>query len=79
MKTTIEHKGKTLELTQEAYPTGGSFPVPGGATYNGNWYEASAKDGDDNNYRVIWTAVDWSADDASGACDWDNPDYVAEE
>ena len=75
---TVEHKGKTLELTQEAYPTSGSFPVPGGETYSGNWYEAHAVDADGNDYRVIWTEVDRDREDASEACDWDNPDYVLE-
>ena len=75
---TAQHGDKTLELTQDAYPQGGSFQVPGGATYDGEWYEAHAVDSDGNDYRVIWTEVDWSADDASDACDWDNPDYVLE-
>ena len=67
---TVEHEGKILELTQEAYPRGGSFPVPGGATYSGNWYEALAVDAEGNEYRVIWTDGD------SESCDWGKPDYV---
>jgi len=29
-------------------------------------------------YRVIWTDVDYETEDESGACDWDDPDYVLE-
>ena len=75
---TVKHGVKTLTLTQEAYPQGGSFPVPGGATYNGDWYEAHAVDADGNDYRVIWTEIDLETEDASEACDWDTPDYVLE-
>ena len=75
---TVEHGDKTLVLTQDAYPTSGSFPVPGGATYTGDWYEAHAVDAGGTNYRVIWTDVDYETEDESGACDWDDPDYVLE-
>ena len=74
----VEHGDTMLTLTQEAYPQGGSFPVPGGATYNGDWYEAHAVDADGNNHRVIWTEVNHETEDESEACDWDNPDYVLE-
>ena len=71
---TIMHGDKTLVLTQEAYPTSGSFPVPGGATYTGCWYEAHAVDAGGTDYLVIWTDVDYESE----ACDWDDPDYVFE-
>jgi len=71
---TVKHGDKTLVLTQEAYPTSGSFPVPGGATYTGCWYEAHAVDAGGTDYRVIWTDVDYESE----ACDWDDPDYVFE-
>ncbi len=74
MELTIN--GKTVTLTQEAYPAGGSFPVGQEATYNGHWYEAAAEDNDGNEYIVRWTDVDWSAEDESDACDWDNPNYI---
>ena len=66
---TVEHGDKTLTLTQEAYSQGGSFPVPGGATYNGDWYEAHAVDANGNDCRVIWTEVDHQTEDESDACD----------
>ena len=75
---TIMHGDKTLVLTQDAYPTSGSFPVPGGATYTGDWYEAHAVDAGGTDYRVIWTDVDYETEDESEACDWDDPDYVLE-
>lgn len=75
---TVEHGDKTLVLTQDAYPTSGSFPVPGGATYTGDWYEAHAVDAGGTEYRVIWTDVDYETEDESDACDWDDPDYVLE-
>jgi len=75
---TVEHGDKTLVLTQDAYPTSGSFPVPGGATYTGDWYEAHAVDAGGTDYRVIWTDVDYETEDESEACDWDDPDYVLE-
>ena len=75
---TVAHGDKTLVLTQDAYPTSGSFPVPGGATYTGDWYEAHAVDAGGTDYRVIWTDVDYETEDESEACDWDDPDYVFE-
>ena len=75
---TVKHGDKTLVLTQDAYPTSGSFPVPGGATYTGDWYEAHAVDAGGTEYRVIWTDVDYETEDESDACDWDDPDYVFE-
>ena len=75
---TVAHGDKTLVLTQDAYPTSGSFPVPGGATYTGDWYEAHAVDAGGKDYRVIWTDVDYETEDESDACDWDDPDYVLE-
>ena len=66
-----------LTLTQEAYPTSGSFPVgTETAMFNGSWYQSHAIDADGNEYIVRWTAVDWDAEDGSDACDWDNPDYI---
>ena len=72
----ITMNGKTITLTQDAYPTGGSFRVGTEAKYTGDWYEAHAEDSDGNEYMVRWTDVDWDADDGADACDWDNPDYI---
>lgn len=62
----------------DAYVEGGSFETSAG-TYGGNWYQAHAKDKDENEYTVIWTDVDWNAKDESNACNWDKPDYVLDE
>lgn len=71
-----EIKIEELEVG-EAFATGGGFTTPGGANYDGAWYEAPAtKDGAE--YRVIWTDVNWDAEDGSDACDWENPDYIFE-
>ena len=78
MKVQLDN-GKTVEvdLTQDAYVTGGSFPTAWGM-YNGEWYEAHAEDEDGNEYIVRWTDVNWGVEDEGDACDWDNPDYVQE-
>lgn len=62
---------------QDAFATGGSFVTPDGESYNGNWYEAHAEK-EENEYRVIWTDVNWDAEDGGDACDWENPDYILE-
>jgi hypothetical protein len=72
----LNFNGKEIELTQEAYPTSGSFPVDGGASYNGSWYEAVAEDDDENQYMVHWTSVAWDAEE--DMCDWETPDYIRE-
>jgi hypothetical protein len=72
----METKIENLNLTQDPSPAGGSFPVGSEATYNGSWYEAHATDNDGAEYIVRWTSVDWDAEDASDACDWDAPDYI---
>jgi hypothetical protein len=71
----ITNDGKAYALTQDAYPTGGSFGTDDGARYDGNWYEAHAVDEDGNEYTIYWTRVNWDAD-SGDACDWDNPDYI---
>ena len=72
----ITSDGKTYALTQDAYPTGGSFDA-GIGRYDGNWYEAHAEDTEGNEYMIRWTRVDWDAEDGGDACDWDNPDYIS--
>ena len=75
--TQMDAKIEDLTLTQQAYATGGSFPIgTGTARFNGNWYEAHAEDSDENEYIVYWTDVNWDCDDEGDACDWDNPDYI---
>jgi hypothetical protein len=68
--------GKEIELTQEAYPAGGTFPYGKEYTYNGSWYEASAEDENGEEYLIYWTNVNWDVEDELNACDWDNPDYI---
>ena len=70
--------GKTVTLTQNAYATGGSFPVPGGGMYNGEWYEAHAVDSSGHEYIVCWTDCNGDSEDESDACDWDSPNYLRE-
>jgi len=78
MKVQLENKKTVeLELTQNPFATGGSFPTLGGV-YNGEWYEAHAEDSGGKEYMVRWTNVNWGVDDESDACDWGNPDYVQE-
>jgi hypothetical protein len=71
----IKHNGIELNASGNAFATGGSFLVDG-KTYNGNWYEDTATDGAGNEYRVIWTDVNWDAADGADACDWNSPDYI---
>ena len=73
----IKHNEIELNVSGNAFATGGSFQADGG-TYNGNWYEDTATDEAGNEYRVIWTEVDWDAEDGSDACNWDSPDYILE-
>jgi hypothetical protein len=83
MKT--KHNEIELNVSDNAFATGGSFPADGG-TYSGHWYEANATDNDGNEYRVIWTKVNWDAEDGADACDWlcqtffsnkmNSPDYI---
>lgn len=77
MEVKLENGNKVeLELIQDAYATGGSFPAGKDANYNGNWYEANAEDSDGNEYMVRWTDVNWDEEDQGNACDWENPNYV---
>ena len=73
---TIQHNGKAITLTQDAYITSGTFGVGDGAYYNGDWYEAAGKDAEGNEYQIIWTDLNLDSDDASDHADWRNPDYV---
>lgn len=62
----------------EAYATGGSFELTLG-TYAGDWYEAHATDSSGREWTIIWTKVNWDAEEALNACDWDSPDYIFDE
>jgi hypothetical protein len=78
---TIIYNGKKITLTNDPHLAGGSFPVGSDGMYNGNWYEATGRDGGGAEYIVRWTNVDWDSiedGDESDACDWNNPDYVDE-
>jgi hypothetical protein len=73
----ITHGDKILTLTGSAYLDGGTQPLGGGAYLNGDYYRANAQDAEGNEYRVFWTDFSLSADgDDSGACDWNQPDYI---
>ena len=63
-------------IVREAHIEGGSFLTDNGYVYYGKWYQAYAEDNEGEEYMVIWTDVDWDAEDSGDACDWDNPDYI---
>lgn len=71
----FEMDGVVITPKQNAYINGGSFNTTAGR-YEGNWYEQSATGSDGNDYRIIWTTVDWDDEDEANACDWDIPDYI---
>lgn len=84
---TVEHEGKTLALTQQAYcdNTGAGDQVA---------YFAAAVDADGNAYKVKWdTTMEWDEaqaayradplnapvpEDESAACDWSAPAAIVE-
>ena len=70
---TIDHNGKTLTLTQQAYLDGdGSNDCEG-------YYSASAVDADGNDYKVRWEIRDgFDGEDEGDACDWDRPSQIRE-
>ena len=70
---TIDHNGKTLTLTQQAYLDGdGSNDCEG-------YYSASAVDADGNDYKVRWEIRDgFDGEDEGDACDWDKPSSIRE-
>lgn len=59
---------------ETAHAAGGSFITKKGR-YDGNWYQCIAYNGS-RAYILIWTNVDWSQEDESNRCDWNNPEYV---
>jgi len=73
----INHNEIELNVSDDSHSDTGSFPVEGGV-YNGSWYESSATDSEGNEYRVIWTDVNWDAEDGSDACNWESPDHILE-
>lgn len=69
-----------IKLHENAYCAGTFYRLPTETgepsiyAMKGNWYEAHAHDGNDNNYLVFWDVLpDWDGEDESSACDWDNP------
>ena len=70
---TIDHNGKTLTLTQQAYLDGdGSNDCEG-------YYSAAAVDADGNDYKVRWEIRDgFDGEDEGDACDWDRPSQIRE-
>ena len=73
---TIQHDGKTIKLTQEAYA---DCNVGASALFVNREpiYRAHGVDDFGNEYRITWVITgDVDGDDASNACDWDNPTLV---
>ena len=60
---TVEHEGKTLKLTQQAFC--GNYPGI-------DVYVAAAVDEEGNEYQVKWNCLEgWmDMDDESDCCDW---------
>ena len=70
---TINHNGKTLTLTQQAY-----LHCDGSDTGE-RYYRASAVDAEGNDYRVRWELYEgFDGEDESEACDWDSPSEIVE-
>ena len=65
-----------FETEQEPYANGGTIVFPDGSRYDGKWYECLAIGEHGNNYRLLWTNVNWDAEDESDRCNWDSPDYI---
>ena len=73
-----------IKLTQEAYVCGGEYRIPtpeGKASIMvlNEWYQASAEDGEGNDYTVIWTIKNPDTEDESDACDWYSPYIIVDE
>ena len=70
---TVQHAGKTLNLTQIA------FLDCDGSNNGERYYSAGAVDADGNEYKVRWEIYDgFDGDDESNACDWDKPSLIVE-
>lgn len=83
---TVEHNGKIITLTQQAFAE--NFGTNGQVAYY-----AHGVDADGNDYKVIWqTTKEWDEaqaaatpdeyssllDDESNACDWDAYEVIAQ-
>jgi hypothetical protein len=65
---TVNHNGKTLTLTQQA------FLDCDGSSTGERYYSAGAVDEDGNEYRVHWKIYDgFDGEDEGDACDWESP------
>ena len=70
---TVNHNGKTLTLTQQAYLHGD------GSDTGERYYRASAIDSDGNEYKVRWEIREgFDGEDEGDACDWDTPSLIVE-
>jgi hypothetical protein len=65
---TVRYKGKEYTLTSDPY-----VAHTCGMMCNLKYYEAYAKDSEDEEYFVRWYDVDWDCEDESDACDWEIP------
>ncbi len=62
--SSLDYKGKTLTLMQDAY-------LDGDCDGNG-YYTAHAIDDDDNDYQIFWEIINHDCEDQSSACDWND-------
>ena len=70
---TVNHNGKTLTLTQNA------FLDCDGSNTGERYYSAGAIDADGNEYKVRWEIYDgFDGEDEGDACDWDSPSQIVE-
>lgn len=70
---TVQHNGKTLNLTQQAFLT------CDGSNTGERYYSAGAVDADGTEYRVRWEIYEgFAGDDEGDACDWDSPSQIVE-
>ncbi|WP_019156825.1 hypothetical protein [Robertmurraya massiliosenegalensis] len=65
----VEHEGKVIRLTQNAYLDG---------THENPYYSANGIDAEGNEYEITWDVVEnWKElEDESECCDWDEPKSV---
>ena len=70
---TVNHNGKTLTLTQNA------FLDCDGSNTGERYYSAGAVDADGNEYKVRWEIyAGFDGEDEGDACNWDKPSLIVE-
>lgn len=74
MSQTINHEGKAITMTQDAYPSTYIGKTPTGWDLQGEFWQAEAEDADGNCYTVLW---DYTEADAEGdTVNWQEPEWV---